>query len=638
MYHNSRSFGRTMSLAMLLGIMVLACCPVYAQKWGKITEDEWNLQPPAEFPSADAVIIFDKAKLLVKTSFIKMERHVRIKVFDKSGADNISSVELVYWKDDKIKYLEAHTILPNGEKKKIKEKFKKEMGELRTVTFAFPNVEDGVILEYRYTHVYERHGALDPWYFQNDVYTLHSEFSVHLATGFTYRTTFVNMTARDRKPKQDMNTYTWSVDSIPPLLDEPLSGAVRSYRVSLNLQLDSYQAYWKKFEFSSDWGLIGTWLSLAADDFGKDTVDIHAVVSRVSDSTEKLEDRIVDIYDFVRDSIETRTNISLSHLGTSNARSVLEQRHGTAGEKNLLLVDMLKNLNVTVYPLVIGTRDYSAFDPNIHSMRQFNHVICCLMTDSSRAATLDASDRSVAYPHLPPRDLVSGGLLLNGEESSPVQLTHADRPSGSEITAIVSLRPDGSAVCTTSVCVVGYEMSKYEEFMRDSLSQREMAEQIVQAKQTKSTVSSARVNFDIQSDSLHFEFVFELPEFATVVDDNVFMQSSVVPMWNPFTEDRRYFPVDFRYPFFKHCSTTINLPEGMRIADVPPDVDHRIKGGMYVRRSFWNDMSVTVTALLSIDQPIFLPDQYPQLKEMFDMWEDAGTDQIAAVEADPVGN
>jgi hypothetical protein len=122
------------------------------------------------------------------------------------------------------------------------------------------------------------------------------------------------------------------------------------------------------------------------------------------------------------------------------------------------------------------------------------------------------------------------------------------------------------------------------------------------------------------------------------VDDNVFMQSSVVPMWNPFTEDRRYFPVDFRYPFFKHCSTTINLPEGMRIADVPPDVDHRIKGGMYVRRSFWNDMSVTVTALLSIDQPIFLPDQYPQLKEMFDMWEDAGTDQIAAVEADPVGN
>lgn len=636
--YNRRSSSILVSITISLCVIALAGDSLHAQKWGKVTDEEWNLLPPANYPEAGAVVIFDNGEQEITTSQISLARHVRMKVFDKSRADEVSSVEIYYRDGDKIKLLDAHTILPNGEKKKIKEKFKKEVGGFKVITFAFPNVEDGAILEYRYTQVHQRYSFLDPWYFQHDAYTLHSQFSVDLAPGFTYRTTFVNVPVWDQKPEEEISTYTWSVDSLPPLRDEPYMGAERSYMTSINLQLLSFKDQYNDIEFGLNWGQLGEFISEDADDFGHDKNLIHDVAQTITGDKTTLEDKIISLYEFVRDSIETRSDINYSFFDKDQAEELMEHRHGTAVEKNTLLVDLLRSLDVEAYPLMIGTRDFSAFNPNVHELRQFNHIICCLMCDSSRAATLDARDRSVAYPYLPPRDLVSGGLLLNGDKSAPVKLTHASRTSGAQLTSTVSLHPDGSAVCTTSVCVVGYEMNKFESVMRDTLSQKELMDEVMNSDDTKSEVLSAKVNHDVESDSLHFEFVFTLPEFATILDNNVFIKSSVIPMWNPFTDDRRFCPVDFRYPFFRHCSTTINLPEGMKVAEAPPDVEKRMNGGMYVRRSFWSDRSITVSAMLKIDEAVFTPREYPQLKRLFDAWEDAGTDQVAAVSDEQTEN
>ena len=36
---------------------------IYSQDWGKISPEEWGIQPPTKFPEANAVILFDKCHL-----------------------------------------------------------------------------------------------------------------------------------------------------------------------------------------------------------------------------------------------------------------------------------------------------------------------------------------------------------------------------------------------------------------------------------------------------------------------------------------------------------------------------------------------------------------------------------------------
>jgi hypothetical protein len=172
-------------------------------------------------------------------------------------------------------------------------------------------------------------------------------------------------------------------------------------------------------------------------------------------------------------------------------------------------------------------------------------------------------------------------------------------------------------------------MNRYEPYLRDSLSQQELAEDMLEDKYDQYTLASATAIFDIEADSIQFNLVFDIPNFATVMDSNLFVNSFIFSLDNPFEDSRRFFPVDFKYPFIEHYTTTINVPAGMEIADVPPDIEHSIGDASLVRRAFYGPTSVSTSAMLSIGRAVFAPYEYRGLKELFDIWEDSGSDQIA---------
>lgn len=627
---SAASLSKQVHAAPVLCLLLLMMCnSAVAQKWGKVSEEEWNLQPPADYPEAAAVVIFDRGDLSITLDDIIMDRHVRYKIFRKSDAEDVSSQELLFYDDDRVKHFKAHTILPDGDKKKVKEKFEKEVSDFKTLTFAFPNVEDGVILEYKYRLVHERYAMLDPWYFQNETYTLKSQFSATLGPGFYYRTAFVNIPPDMREPVQEVDAYTWTMENQLPLRDEPLAGGRTSLQRAMYFQLVAYRDHWNNIEFAQDWPEIGERVARRIDEFCGDHDCLEAAATSICGDSLGLEARITQLYRFVRDSIESREDLSSTFYDDDKACDILERRFGTGIEKNTLLAALLNAQGIEAHPLFIGTRDFSGFNPDIHQLRQFNHVLCCVMSDSSRAASLDAADRSVGYPNLPPRDLCTGGLLINGEESRAVKLTHADRPSGSQIRSIVMLDRSGAAVCSTSIKIYGYEMNRYEPYLRDSLSQQELAEKMLEDKYDQFSLTSATANFDIEADSIQFQLVFEIPQFATVMDNNLFVNSFIFSLENPFEDDRRFFPVDFKYPFIEHYATNINVPDGMEIADVPPDIEHSIGGAGLVRRAFFGPTSVSTSAMLKINRAVFMPGEYRGLKKLFEIWEDSGSDQIA---------
>ncbi|HKK20284.1 MAG TPA: DUF3857 domain-containing protein, partial [candidate division Zixibacteria bacterium] len=247
-----------------VGIFLLVCCSVgsvSAEKWGDVTDEEWNMQPPANYPEANAEVIFDIGEMKVTRDAIDFTRHVRIKVFTDKGAEDVGKIAVQYYKDDKLKGLKAQTITPDGKKYDVKggDIHSREFGSQREKTFAFPAVVPGSILEYKYENVNQRFRALDPWYFQTDLFTLKSSFTLVLAPGFTYSSLVKNIPSFEKDPKVEdaMSTqdklFTWTRTDLPPVTDEPYMSAARDYLSSLYCQLVSYESPYFKQTFITGW-------------------------------------------------------------------------------------------------------------------------------------------------------------------------------------------------------------------------------------------------------------------------------------------------------------------------------------------------------------------------------------------------
>ena len=195
--------GKLSTISLLcVGLITVTFVPGNAQDWGEITEQEEAYQPPIEYPDANAVILFDRGRLTVTTDGITIDRHVRIKVFNSAGAEEAADIRIAYLDGDKITGLKAQTITPGGKKHKVNRRkvHKQSVGSTSYRTFSFPAVEDGAILEYRYTNANKRFSYLDPWYFQNDLYTVESSFTLALAPGFTYSSLTMSVPGSAQRP------------------------------------------------------------------------------------------------------------------------------------------------------------------------------------------------------------------------------------------------------------------------------------------------------------------------------------------------------------------------------------------------------------------------------------------------------
>ena len=100
----------------------------------------------------------------------------------------------------------------------------------RSTSFSFPNVSEGVILEYRYTINKKKwYFNIPTWYFQNKIYTLKSEITVSLSPGYAFDMLYRNVPGRYKNPKieskpdpksggyRKLKNYIWTMENLPPV-------------------------------------------------------------------------------------------------------------------------------------------------------------------------------------------------------------------------------------------------------------------------------------------------------------------------------------------------------------------------------------------------------------------------------------
>ncbi|MBD3216921.1 MAG: DUF3857 domain-containing protein [candidate division Zixibacteria bacterium] len=628
--------------ALAIFLMFFTAQYLSAQDWGDIEEWEKVIQPPAEFADEPAMVLFDKGEMRIDISGMTFIRHVRIKVFDKDNVGDIASVDISYYENDKFSKFKAHTILPNGNKKEVKDKFEKKANHYKTLTFTFPAITDGSILEYQYKIFKQGISSIEPWYFQNPAYTLKSIFSVTLAPGFTYNARVSNLPYHLQNPKKETvrefsvvkSKFMWEVDSLAPARSEPLAGAVSNYKASLHFQLRAYKDRYNDISFMPKWEDIGKGMSKSINESFAESEKLPSLAVELTAGAASLEDTITGIYDFVRDSIWIDETGRRSYYNNDFDR-LIEERAGFAIQKNLLLVGLLRECGLNANPFLIGTRGFCNLNPKIVQMSQFNHLICHLGL-GDKTYVLDTGERSVVYPYVPSYDLVKAGLLVVGDSSRISNLPlPPERKSSIQLNAVINLHESGSAVCSTFICVQGYENAEYDEYLMDTVSQQQIATGMLEEVEFDYEVHEAVTGYYPEGDSLSIQMVVEFPEFGLSLGNTMLINPCLLPLIdNPFDSDKRQFPVDFQYEYVHYHQVTINLPENMTVADLPVNITRKNDCGKYMRSFMSNGNSIASSLYFKLNKATFLPQEYDGLKELFDEVSETSTDQIALMVAE----
>lgn len=620
----------------------LAPSLIHAQGFGKDLEQSLQVQAPADYPEANAVVIFDRERIDVTTSEIKFRRHVRLKILTKSGIGEVGEQSFLYVKgSDKVSHFKAQTITPDGKKHKVKSNavFEKKYGDVREKTFAFPVLDTGCVIEYRYQISSSNYRYLRPWYFQSDIYTLLSEVTVGLAPGFNYTVSHQN-THGSRAPKKSTEQYpdhpgerlrvfTWSQKNLPPIGEEPFMSASENYRSSLKFQLTSFRNAYSDIKFVETWGKLGEDFDKYLKKYTKKKKkDVKRLAEEIVAGLQTQREKSEAIYNYV--SSEFKNKSSNLYLSNETLADLLKSKIGTPEEKNLLLIELHRQLGMDAKPLLISTRSHARFHPRAPDLRDFNYLIAYVSLDDG-SDFVDVSDRFSEYGILPPECLTEGGLLIDGAESALISMTVGNVHSARQDVTKMYVSDTGVVTCSLTCKLSGYYASEYsklydtetgEDFLQDHLME------FVQDDYELLDSSFARDSVDRFVMSANYTS----RDLVTELDNNLIIRPVCYEFGeNPFKSKQRFFPVDFMYPFtFKnvveiHCEH----PPGRYL--LPEDIDIAIPGMSLERWSAVKDGIAVVVTEFAVKRPTFDPSQYDKVREIFQKMAEADAGEVTAL-------
>jgi hypothetical protein len=614
-------------------------------EFGKVSDVEWEMTAPADYREADALVLHAGGDLDVTRDNIVIKYHYRIKILTEAGIEKVGEQSFSWNKEyDKIKSFKAHTITSDGKKHKVKKNsiFEKESGDLRVKTFAFPALEPGTIIEFEYRQISNNFRYLKPWFYQTNIYTVKSSVSVTLANGFTYNAYHHNLPPGETEPviteRRDtdyssglgakLKTFTWTRENLPPVTDEPYMSCEQDYRSGTRFQIVLFEDDHNFVKFKNTWQELGELRQKWFEEFWNNEKDIQRLTEKISAG---LTDQFAisrAIYEYIVGEYTTVYDYENWFFSRDRIAGLLEDKRGTSEEKNMLLVAMHRAASIETWPVLISTRPHGKVEVRYPDLRQMNYMIVYAQFDNSYNF-LHAGDALSPYGILPPNCLSEIGLLVDGKQSELIAIKCLPVTSSRVDRTIMKISPDGLALCSTLCSFGGYYAADYSDRYQQRTPE-EFNEDLF--------IGKLNVDFDLvtlecgrdSTDCFTMSAVYSTEDLVTQLDDNFLVTPPVFTYQsNPFKSDKRFFPVDFTFPFLYTNEVSIQFDGAVGKCILPDNMQVQINGATFLRECTLNDSCAVVKTAFELSRAEFHPRQYDELKDFFDQMTVATTDQVA---------
>jgi len=598
--------------------------------YGVITREELDLKECPFDKDANAVVLMDEAKSdYDDEGHLITDHHVKIKILKEKGFD-AANVEIYYYRKDDfedILKLQAMIINADATGKLVMEELssksfyrKTENERLGKMIFTFPGVKVGSIIEYKYQSFMKNYNGLRDWYFQQYFPILHSRFTVRVEPHleFAYRVNKRPDFPIVLKQETGSDLVYFEMNNIPGLSNETYMDSREDYLQKVIFQLSGFNNGFGKSNYMTSWDEVIKELLLDKN-FGlllnKNIGGTKELMDAVKTKATE-EEKMAIVYNYVRANMSW--NGIYSKYAMEGVKDTWSKKKGTSGEVNLVLVNLLKDADLEVYPVLVSERFNGKVAVDYPFVDQFNNVFACVVIKGKKYY-LDATDAYTPAQMTPNDILNTTALIVNRKNGGLVNISNDSLKYNDFISSQVELDDKGILSGETYISARDYARVKRVHDFKEKGKEKYIA-----GLYQKNGITVNDFEFlNENNDSIPSEEKFKFNTSLAVGGDYLYMPINIFSEFdnNPFISDNRFSNVNFGYKRTITTNMVVSLPKNYVIDALPKTITMSTpdKDIVFNRSVSYDKENNQVICMLVFDfkKSLYTYDEYPMLKEVF---------------------
>lgn len=594
-------------------------------KWGKPNDKEKIISVCDFDSSANAIILSESGYISLIGNLVYIKIYKKIKILKNEGIEN-ANIRIPFFSKDKLESIkdikaQTHNFTNNNVQTQEVSKsniFVNQISEYYSeVRFTFPDVKVGSIIEYEYTLIKSNILFLDAWVFQHTLPTLYSELITNIPKSLHYKILVFgdNLNSKYNGIENTENKYT--LENVVGYSRENFVFSYDDYVEKIQFQLVSYDKIdnngvvigVETIDFLNNWNKLAAELSENYSFYLDRKAKANEILESLTLQNLTNEEKVKNIYSHLfstykfNNLFSIQTKIDLSEL--------LNKKIGNSAELNLLYCLLLNQAGIEAYPLLISTKENGKVVKNFPLLEQFNKLIVAIkINEEIRFSDIQNSSNNCFS--IPYEDFNYYGFLIKQDKGIWVEMMN--QKTSKEVSNVI-VRFDSTVVSVQT-------KNNFNGYYADEIRMK------IRQENEKQKNFNLILNTDLKIDSVirgnlmdnyqeYNEIHFYSSEYTH--DNKIYLNLNAYEWDNPFKQNERIFPIEFKYPYSKQLRYTITIPPGYIIKSVPEKVAIAIPNsvGKFVFLTSVNGNQISVLIQQEINFS-FLPKEYfPFLKEFY---------------------
>ncbi|HCA56737.1 MAG TPA: hypothetical protein DEP46_02005 [Blastocatellia bacterium] len=575
------------------------------KEWRPVSPEDVASAKPVVDADADAEALFWEMRIDDSSSDdLDMWHYVRVKIFTERGREKYSKFDIPYAKGTKIRNLAARVIKADGSIVEIPEKeiFDREIirtsgVKVKAKSFAVPNIEPGVIVEYKYKEAVDEAGASGMRLpLQRDI-PVRDLVYFYKPYGTKDEPQYQAYNIKDFRFSKDQKGF-WMAKrtNVPAFKEEPQmppEDTVRPWLLLTSTRVQITNISFGggiSFVIKDPSNVRGYWGAFAGEKAGivrfftKKDKKITAAAEQITAGATTQTEKLRKLYDFCQTEIKNLyydPNISeeqrLKMKPVKEIGDVLERKEASRPLYVDYLFGALANaLGMEVRIAYAGNKANMFFNPNMTNERLL-HLAAIAVREGDTFTYHNPGDPFTPFGTIPWHDEGSYALLVSAENflwHNTPSLKHSEnlyRRSGK-----FKLLEDGTLEGEVSVELHGQPALTFRQSYWDETEDKrtEAVTNGVTSRMSSAEVTLVSVeNMREVSKPVLQRYKVRVPNYAQKTGRRLFITPGFFEHGIPpvFSASSRQYEIFFPYPWSENDSIEIQLPAGYSLdnADAP---------------------------------------------------------------------
>jgi len=524
--------------------------------------------------------------------------------------------------------------------------FREETSEnWNSTKFAMPKVKSGSIIDVKYTVTSPYYWILDRFYFQKFIPVDKGIYKIGVPEYFNMAPVPKGFVALETAESSNVSNgysetvYTYTAGDVPSIEEDDYVLNINDYRGSVKYEISSYE-----FPGQGRQVVTGNWQALGKEmmsdgmsgAIGKHGKVLDPIVAGVKGETP--EEKIQYIYNYVRDNFKWNGNYGV--YASVKPKELMAKKVGNVGDINIMLINLLRKSGLPAHPVVTRARRSGILNMSFPSRSELNYVLVQTQYEG-KPLLLDATSKYMQIGQLPIRAVNISGVVMHKETGGKaIEITN-NNELNQKYVADYSIDLENEVVNGAyQVKLSKYGAIKYRQELDEKNEEvdednqdldeeddeyadedDEEEEEEVQV-DNEITVTSSKGMEDVDA-PINYTYDEVNYKIMSLIGGEIFIDADfdLGIKKNPFTDEEREYPAFFNYKLNLTKVAKLKIPEGYDIKSLPENASLSLPGklGKFRYVTAVKDGTLTVQYIFRINRDFFLPEQYPALKQMFNM-------------------